>query len=139
GLAGRWPPVQIAAVRSRKADRPEEGRALPVDCEEQGFRHELAGKLGDEAGRDDVFFAFFFDFNDREVITKLGRRVYPHKVLRTWLTHGDCGQQFLDAGRLGEGLVEAQIHGIKGIKRAWVRWLYGLQGRRRFTIHVEGL
>jgi hypothetical protein len=25
-------------------------RARPVDCEEQSFRHELAGKLGDEAG-----------------------------------------------------------------------------------------
>ena len=116
GLASRSPPVQIPAVGGRKPHRPEEQRALPVDREVQSFGHELAGQLGDEAGRDDVLFAFVLDFDDREVLAILGRRVHPHEILRAWLAHRDRRQELLDPDRLGEGLIEAQVRGIKGIE-----------------------
>ena len=60
-----------------------------------------------------------FDFNDREVLAKLGAWVHSHEILRAWLAHGDGGEQFLDTGGLGEGLVEAQVRGIERSSQAW--------------------
>src|SRR5262249_23098850 len=116
-LSPRAPPIEVLALGRWQPNRPEENGPLPIYRREQGLGDELAGELGHEPGRDDVFFAFVFELNHREIVTKLGTGMDTDKILRARLAHGHRRQDLLDPYRVDEGLAQAKICGVEGVER----------------------
>src|SRR5258707_13366916 len=97
------------AVETGKPYRPEEDYALAVDRGVDDRGNTFAHESGRHLPGHDVDFPLILQVNKGE-ISAIGRiRVHPHKVLRERLAHRDGGQQLLDAARLSERLIQAEL------------------------------